>query len=82
MNKHLTTNLERMWKIVAHKRKVRGIALGMPSKAMVGKNGDKVILFYGHKQSKYAQESFKDLCLAFHRFSTENLKDSSKNALT
>ena len=27
-------------------------------------------------------ERFKDLCLAFHRFSIENLRDLSKNALT
>ena len=39
-------------------------------------------LFYGQRQSKYAQESFKDLCLAFRRFSIEDLRDLSKNALT
>ena len=42
----------------------------------------KFILFYGYKQSLYALESFRDLSLAFDRFSIENLRDLSKNALT
>ena len=41
-----------------------------------------MILFYVYKQSLYALESFKDLSLAFDRFSIENLRDLSKNALT
>ena len=40
MNKHLTTNLGKMWKILPYRRKVGGNAPGMASKAMVGKDGD------------------------------------------
>ena len=28
-----------------------------------------MILFYGHEHSKYAEVTFEDLCLAFHKLS-------------
>ena len=40
------------------------------------------MLFYGYKQSLCDLESFEDLCLAFDRFSLENLRDLFKDALT
>ena len=39
MNKNLTPNLGKMWKILPYRRKVGGTAPGMSSKAMSGKNG-------------------------------------------
>ena len=39
MNKHLTTNLGKMWKILPYRKKVGGTAPGMASQGMSGKNG-------------------------------------------
>ena len=43
INKHLTSNIGSLWKILPYRRKVGGNAPGMASKGMQGKGDDLVI---------------------------------------
>ena len=67
MNRHLTSDLGRLWKILPHRRKVGGTAPGMASKTMSGKGGN-VEEQWVFKKKEVTEEQKREIlgrCLEF-----------------